>query len=159
MATETQLGERGHKLFYEHGQFSLQEQRQRNTSIESKSSWVLGFAATLIGIMGLLLPEAATWSRWVAVAAGFLFLGTAYLIFVSLRVRDFATAPTPSQLQEQMDEYTEDALREWTAMAIARTGEFNDALLVKKAEGLKRAMYFFIVEAMLVAFIAITVAF
>jgi hypothetical protein len=160
MATDSQdLGGRGHRLFYEHGQFSLQEQRQRNTLIESKANWVLGFAATLIGIMGLLLPEAATWSRPIAIFAGIFFLLTAALTFVSLRVRDFDTAPTPSQLQGQMNYYTEDALREWTANAIATTAKSNDALLVKKARGLEWAMYLFGIEAILVAAIAISVAF
>ena len=44
-------------------------------------------------------------------------------------------------------------------MAIARTGEFNDALLVKKADGLEWAMYLFGIEAILVAIIAISIAF
>ena len=160
MTTESpELAERGHRLFYEHGQFSLQEQRQRNAAIEGKANWVIGFAATLIGIMGLLLPEAAFWARYVAILAGFFFLGTAVLTVASLRVRDFDTAPTPSQLQGQMDDYSEDALREWTAMAIATTAASNHALLLKKAKGLKGAMYLFVIEASLVATIAISVAF
>jgi len=154
-----ELEGRAFRLFYEHGQFSLQEQRQRNAIIEGKANWVLGFSATLIGIMGLLLPEAAPWSRYIAIVAGAFFLGTVYLIFASLRVRNFETAPTPAQLSQLMEQHGEDALREWTAIAISNTHETNDAILIKKASGLKWAMYFFIAEAILVATIAMSVAF
>lgn len=158
--TETQgTGERAYRLFYEHGQFSLQEQRQRHATIEGKANWVLGFAATLIGIMGLLLPEAALWSRIFAISAGFCFLGTAIWIYLSLRVRDFETAPTPAQLNQLMDQHSEDALREWTAIAIAKTAESNDKLLVEKGKALKWAMHLFVVEAVLVSAVAISVAF
>lgn len=153
------VGERAHKLFYELAQANLEEQRTRNTTIENKSNWVLGFSATLIGIMGLVLPDAAPWTTWIAVAAGVFFLASAALIFGALRVRDFETKPTSAQVQEHINDFDEPALREWTAIAMTEAADSNNTILECKANCLRWALHSFIVEAILVAIVSISIAF
>jgi len=151
--------ERGHRLYYELGQAYLQEQQNRFGAIESKATWNLGFAATLVAILGIILPEAASWSRWLAIVAGAFFWGSVALGFWSLRVRDFWSMPTPTELFVHMNEYNEETLREWAADAIKDNAAKNDNVLAAKACALTWALSLFLVEATLIAIVAISIAF
>ena len=151
--------ERGYRLYYELGQAYLLEQQNRHGAIESKATWNLGFAATLVAILGVVLPEAATWSRWFAMAAGVFFLGSVGLGFLSLFVRDFVSMPTPTQLFAHMNDYNEQTLREWTADAIRDNVNKNNIVLAWKACALSWALFLFCVEAILIAIVAISIAF
>ena len=113
-----ETSERGSQLYYELGQSRLLEQQNRNHVIETKASWVLGFSATLVGIMGLVLPEAASWAKWPAMAGVVCFLLTGLCISQALRVRGFHKEPTPKQLQQHLDDYPESAPKKWVADAI-----------------------------------------
>ena len=153
------VAERAHRLYYEVGRMHVQEQWNRRALIENKANWVMGFAAVLMGIMGLVMPEAASWAKWVALPAGIFFLLSILLVYMVLKVASWDLSPKLGSLKSNLNEYTEDVLEEWTGDELTRAVETNNETLDTKADWLKWALHCFAVEAIFVAVIASSVAF
>ena len=158
MATTEQSGERAHRIYYEVGQLHFQEQRSRLGIIETKAHWVLGFGAVLLAIMGIITPEAPSWTKWLAIAAGGAFLLSAYTVYRVMQVTGWDLSPNLSNLKSYLNDYTEEQMREWSGDELTRSVATNNKTLNAKAGWLGWAIHCFALEATVVAAIAISIA-
>ena len=154
----TQDQEKEYGVYFDVGRMHLIEQHNRKNAIDTKASWILGFSATALGIMGIFLPDAADWAKWIAVSAVIAFACSAFCAVAVLRIRNFNTGVTPAQMKQYL-EWSEVQLRLWTADSMNVAVAETNGILRQRAQFLTAALFAFAVEGALVGIIAISIAF